>query len=44
MCVCEYDLSRCNRAEPPQPVRPAIDHDTRMAIMNEQRAMALMSA
>src|SRR6516162_3665993 len=44
MCVCEYDRSWRNRAEPSQPIRPTIDHDTRMAIMNEQRAMASVPA
>src|SRR6516225_8784573 len=40
MCVSEYDRSWCNRAELSQPVRAAIDHDTRILIVNKQRAMA----
>jgi hypothetical protein len=44
MCVCEQDGSRRNRAEPSQPVRPAIDHDTRIATVNEQRAMTSVPA
>src|SRR6516164_7359576 len=44
MCVSEYDRSWCNRAELSQPVRAAIDHDTRILIVNEQRAMASVPA
>ena len=40
MCMCEYDRSRRDRAEPPQPVRPTVDHDTSVVVVNEQRAVA----
>jgi len=38
--MCEYDRSRRDRAEPPQPVRPTVNHDTGVVVVNEQRAVA----
>lgn len=42
--MCEYDRSRRDRAEPPQPVRPTVDHDTGVVVVNEQRAVTSMPA